>query len=213
MLNYYKTDDLQGKISSSILNEYKMDYKNLLLSSIVAGFHRAYGSRDVGISMARDIVNTINDYTENLWERNLLVWNLYILARDFIDDGEYEYALNYAERAEKNWSRDVILGDDIGVYHVSWIEQIWLRKAEIYLLTSQIGKFEETTDKILSERFNFFKYAEGITGERILKDRCTYSCFELMSLQKRKENIDIAVRMIKKAILYKGGSLMSLYSL
>ena len=66
--------------------------------------------------------------------RNILVWNLHILSGEYTDEGMYDEALNLVERAEKNWTRDVILGDEIGVYHVSWIEQIWHKQAEICLL-------------------------------------------------------------------------------
>lgn len=156
MLKRHETEELKGKVSASILERYNVDYQNILLSSIIAGFHRAYGLRNEGIEMSVEITHDIGDNTENLWERNILVWNLYILTRELIDDKEYEKALEYIDRLEKNWSRDVILGDEIGFYHVSWIEQIWLRKAEVYLLTEKYDDFESITDKILQSRMKFF---------------------------------------------------------
>lgn len=212
MLNYHNTDELKGKVSSFILDKYDDDFQNFILASIVAGFHRAYGMRNEGISMSFEIVSSINDDTPNLWERNILVWNLYILSRECIDDGDYEEALEFIERAENNWSRDVILGDEIGVYHVSWIEQIWLRKAEVFLLTQDIPSFESITDKILLSRFDFFKKANEITNETVIRDRCTYNCFELMSFERRRNDISSAVSMIKQAIIHKGGDFQNILS-
>lgn len=206
VLTHHRTDELNGRVSNEILNSYNLDYKNQTLASIIAGFHRIYGRRNEGITMSLEIVGNIDDETENLFERNILIWNLYVLSREFIDDAEYENAMLLIERAEKNFSRDVILGDDIGVYHVSWLEQILLRKAEVYLLTNKIDSFQEVTDKILLNRFEFFNKAYEVTGETIVGDRCTYSCLELMALELRRKDIDLAVNMIKQSIRHKAGS-------
>jgi hypothetical protein len=204
MLTYHRIDELKGKVSTTLLNNYTRDYQNLMMSSIIAGFHRAYGIRNEGISMSMEIVNSISDDTVKLWERNILVWNLYILSRELIDDNEYDDALKYSERAEANWSRDVLLSDDLGVYHVSWVEQIWLRQAEIYLLIDNKNSFKIVCDKILDKRMNLFNKAMQNTGEGINKDRCTYSCLELMAYEKRKHDIKAAVSMIKQAVKHKG---------
>lgn len=212
MLSHHETDELNGKVSTLLIDSYNMDYQNYVLASIVAGFHRIYGRRNEGIYMSLEIIENIDDDTENLWERNILVWNLYILSREFIDDGEYDNALKLIVRAEKNWSRDVILGDEIGVYHVSWLEQILLRKAEVYLLTGQIEMFEMVTDQILVNRFEFFNTASEVTGETIIGDRCTYNCLELMSFDMRKRDIDKGIGIIKQAILHRGGTLNNFLS-
>lgn len=204
MLTYHKTDELMGKVSKSILDRYAVNYENTLLSSIIAGFHMAYGYKGEGLSMSMEIINNINDGTEALNERNILVWNLYNLAEELINECNYDIALKFIERAEKNWSRDVILGDEIGVYHVSWIEQIWLKKAKIFLMTEEMSKFEMITDNILLNRFRFFKDAEEHTGETIIGDRCTYTCFEIMAAEKRKKNSEAAISLIKQAITHKG---------
>jgi hypothetical protein len=206
MLSYHNIDVLDGKVSSSILNKYKMDYKNLTLTSIVAGFHRFFGLRDEGNMMSLEIINTIKDDADSLVERNILVWNLYILSKEYIDNAMYEEAMSIIERAERNWTRDVILGDEVGVYHISWIEQLLLKKAEIYMLINDTKCFQRITDTILLNRFSYFKKAYNFTGESILKDRCTYNCFELMAFESRKKNISLAINMIKQAISYRKGS-------
>jgi hypothetical protein len=150
-------------------------------------------------------VNNIKDDTTNINDRNILVWNLYILSGELIDEGIYDEAINFTKRAEKNWSRDVVLGDEIGVYHVSWIEQIWQRQAEISLLIDDKQKFELITDKIIASRNDFYNKAEEITGETIIKDRCTYNCLELLAFGYRKYNIKQALETIKQAITLKLG--------
>lgn len=204
MLTYHKTDELMGKVSKSILDRYALNYENTLLSSIIAGFHMAYGYKGEGLSMSMEIINNINDGTEVVNDRNVLVWNLYNLSEELINEGNYDIALKFIERAEKNWSRDVILGDDIGVYHVSWIEQLWLKKAKVFLMTEELSKFQMITDKILLNRFEFFIEAEKNTGETIIGDRCTYTCFEIMAGERRKKNSLAAVNFIKQAIMHKG---------
>jgi tetratricopeptide (TPR) repeat protein len=138
---------------------------------------------------------------------------LYNLAEEYIKEGAFDMAKKLIERAEANWSRDVILGDEIGVYHVSWVEQIWLRKAKIYLMTEDEANFEKMTDRILLKRFNFFQDAARLTGESIIGDRCTYSCFELMGAGNRRKNPGYAIGMIKQAITHKGINLNEKYFL
>lgn len=213
MLTYHKTDELMGRVSKSILESYALNYENNLLSSIIAGFHMAYGFKGEGLSMSMEIVNNIDDDTESLNDRNILVWNLYNLAEELINEQNYDIALKFIERAERNWSRDVILGDEIGVYHVSWIEQFWLKRAKIFLMTEERDKFEIITDKILQSRFNYFKAAEEHTGETILGDRCTYTCFEIMAAEKRRKGSKTAIDLIKQAILHKGVYLNKKYYL
>jgi tetratricopeptide (TPR) repeat protein len=205
MLRYHNIDDLKGKVSPSILNMYKMDFKNLTLSSIIAGFHRSFGLKTEGNLMSLEIINTINDDTDKKKERNILIWNLYILSKEYMNDGLYDEALKIIERAEKNWSRDVILGDEIGVYHISWLEQILNKKAEICMCKGDTEKFEKITDIVILNRFNFFEKASLATGDTILYDRCTYNCFEIMAFESRKKNIEFAVKIIKQAIIHKGG--------
>ncbi len=204
MLTYHKTDELMGKVSKSILENYALNYDNNLLSSIIAGFHMSYGFKGEGLSMSMEIINNIHEGTESLNDRNILVWNLYNLSEELINEQNYDIALKFIERAEKNWSRDVILGDEIGVYHVSWIEQLWLKKAKIFLLTEKKEEFEALTDKILLNRFDYFKGAREHTGESILGDRCTYTCFEIMAAEKRRKNSKTAIDLIKQAIMHKG---------
>lgn len=213
MLTYHRTDDLLGKVSKSILESYALNYENTLLSSIIAGFHMTCGFREEGLTMYMEIIKNIEDGTESLNDRNILVWNLYNLSEELINEGYFDIALEFIERAEKNWTRDVILGDEIGVYHVSWIEQLWMKKAKIFLMTEDRSEFERITDKILLSRFEFFIDAVAGTGETIIGDRCTYSCFEIMAAEKRKKNSEAAINMIKQAITHKGVYLNKKYYL
>jgi hypothetical protein len=206
MLKCHNVSVLEGKVATNLLDSYKVDYKNSLIASIIAGFHRSYGLRNEGISMALEIVSNIKDDTESINDRNILVWNLYILSGEFIDEGLYDEAINFTKRAEKNWSRDVVLGDEIGVYHVSWLEQIWQRQAEISLLIDDKRKFELLTDKIIASRNDFYSKAEEITGETSMKDRCTYNCLELLAFGYRKYDIQKALETIKQAITLKLGT-------
>lgn len=154
--------------------------------------------------MALEIVESIKDDTPNLLERNLLVWNLYVLAQEFLEEGNLEKAMGFIERAEKNWTRDVLLGDEIGVYHVSWIEQFWYLKSQIYMLLYDEKNFQKMIDMILSSRYNLFKEAEQVTGETIIYDRCTYNAFEIMAIESRRKNIYKSIDFLKQAILIKG---------
>jgi serpin B len=95
MLTYHSIDGLEGKVSNSLLNCYAREYDNYTLASIIAGFLRLYGLRHDGISMSMEIVNNIGDDTQSLIDKNILVWNLYILAKEFIDDGAYENSLDF----------------------------------------------------------------------------------------------------------------------
>jgi hypothetical protein len=205
MLKYHNINGLEGKISSNLIDMYKLNYKNYLLASIIAGFHRSYGLRNEGILMSLEIVNNIDDDTDNIQDRCLLVWNLYSLIDEFVDEEKFDEAMKLACRAEENWSRDIILGDDMGVYHVSWIEQIWQKKAEIYHLIGEKNNFNIFSDKILSSRVCLYDKAEEITGESILFDRCTYCCLELKAFEARKYDIQKAIKHIEEAILIKGG--------
>lgn len=204
MLRYHDIDDLTGKVSPSLLNMYKMDFNNLTLSSIIAGFHRSFGLKTEGNLMSLEIINSIDDDTDRKWERNILVWNLYILSREYLEDNLYGEALKTIERAEKNWSRDVILGDEIGVYHISWLEQILNKKAEIFMLAGDIESFQKVTDMVILSRFKLFEKANVEMDETILYDRCTYNCFEIMALESRKKNIELSIKFMKQAIVHKG---------
>lgn len=204
MLKFHRIDDIEKFVSSTLLEDYKKNYTNLLLSSIMAGIHRTFGLRHEGIIMALEIVDTIKDDTSNLIERNLLVWNLYVLAHEFIEECSFERAMNFIERAEKNWTRDILLGDEMGVYHVSWIEQIWLLKSHIYMLLKDDNNFQRTTDMILDSRLKLFKEAEKETEETIIFDRCTYNAYEIMAMESRRKNILNAINFLKQAILIKG---------
>ncbi|MCX7904530.1 MAG: hypothetical protein N2486_08450 [Caloramator sp.] len=204
MLKFHRIDDIEKFVSGTLLEDYKKNYTNLLLASIMAGIHRTFGLRHEGIIMAMEIVDTITDDTTNLIERNLLVWNLYVLANEFIDEGYFERAMNFIERAEKNWTRDILLGDEMGVYHVSWIEQFWLLKSRIYMHLKDDKNFQKTTDMILDSRLKLFKEAENKTGETIVFDRCTYNTFEIMAMESRRKNILSAINFLKQAILIKG---------
>lgn len=205
MLNYHDINDIENKVSKTMIEEYKKNYSNLEIASIIAGFHRTYGLPHEGISISMEIVNSIKDDTENIHERNILVWNLYKLSEELINNENIDMGMKMIERAENNWSRDVILADNIGVYHISWIEQIWLKKSEIYLKLNDKINFERTTDLILQSRMNFFKEAEKITGETIFQDRCTYNCFEIMAAEEKEIDVKKAVMLIKQAIIHKGG--------
>ncbi|KRQ86144.1 hypothetical protein ABG79_02083 [Caloramator mitchellensis] len=205
MLRYHDTDDIERIASPNIIENYKKNFRNFLLSSIVAGFHRTFGIRHEGINMSLEIISSIEDDTENLLERNLLIWNLYVLAQEYIEEGNLDKAMNFIERAEKNWSRDVLLGDELGVYHVSWIEQLWYLKAQIYMLLYDEKRFQSMIDRILFNRYELFKNAEIITGEKILNDRCTYNCFEILGVEQKRKDIYKAINFIKQAILIKSG--------
>jgi len=185
-----------------------MEYKDLLLSTITAGFYRAYGLRSKGFAISMDIVNSIDDNTYDISKRNVLVWNLYVLSREFAENENWDMAFKYIERAEKNWSRDVILGDELGVYHVSWAEQLFLERAKLYMSLGRRDEFRQITGNILKSRLNFISRAANEIGEKDIKDRCTYSCYELIAIEsKMNRNIKYASKMIMKALEYKGISL------
>lgn len=182
-----------------------MEYKDLLLSTIAAGFFRAYGLRSKGSALSMDIINSISDDTYDISKRNILVWNLYVLAKEFTENENWDMALKYIERAEKNWSRDVILGDELGVYHVSWIEQIMLERAKLYMSLGRRSEFNKITEDILINRLDFLTLADKEIGEKDIRDRCTYSCYELIALESKiNKDIKYAGEMIIKALECKG---------
>jgi RNA polymerase-binding transcription factor DksA len=131
-----------------------------------------------------------------------------MLSKEFIDDKEYDMALAFIDRMDRNWSRDLILGDKIGFYHVSWREQIWIRRAEVYMYTNKSEEFDRTIQKIIQSRLDFFMEAVRITGETIIGDRCTYSTYKLMACQRKKLNeMTRAINFMKKALYYKSNTL------
>lgn len=197
-----------GGIRSLLARYAEGDAANPILGSILAGICRSYGLKNDSIAMSMELVEKIEDNAENLQDRNALVWNLYVLVKEYIDDGDYDKALELCRRAENNWTRDVLLGDDTGAYHVSWIEQIWLKRAQIYMLSGDDESFEKITDKIIYNRMSFFQDAAEATGEGILKDKCTFSCFELMAFERKKKDYHGACSFLKQAIYHKGGGAM-----
>lgn len=205
MLKQHNISGLEGKVSEGVLDSYITDYGNLQISSIIAGFHRTFGHRNEGIMMALDIVENIKDDTLSYKERNILVWNLYMLSSEFIDEGVFDKAMEFIKRAERNWSRDILLGDEVGVYHVSWIEQLWQKKAEVYFLIGDNKNFINLSEKIIASRQDLFNKAEEITGETMFLDRCSYSCLDLMAFEIRKYDISEAVKLIKEAISIRSG--------
>lgn len=203
MLTNHNTDGLMDRMSKSLLDRYEVNYGDNLLSSIIAGFHAAYGFKEEGLSIYMEVINKIRDNTENLQDRNLLVWNLYNLSEELINEGNYELALSFLERAEKNWSRDLILGDRIGVYHVSWIEQLWLKRAKIYFMRGEGEAFEKITNRILFSRYNFFEKLMNKTQGKITGDKCTYKCYEILAAECKKRDIKLGIEFIKQAILHR----------
>ena len=205
MLSFHSIDDLKGKVAPTILERYSKEYGNYTLASIVAGFHRSFGLKNEGNAISLEITNNICEDTINLSDRNLLVWNLYMLTSEYIEEYNFDEALRFIEKMESIWSRDVLLGDDMEVYHVSWLEQILLKKAEVYLLMEYAEGFEEVTDKILWKRFKFYSDANKKMPVSPVHDRCIYACLELMAITSRKKDINKAISILKQALLYKAG--------
>jgi hypothetical protein len=207
MLKQYNVHTLSGKVSEGVIGSYLQDPKNLQVASVIAGFHRAFGSRNDGILMSLDIIGNIKDDSLISMERNLLVWNLYMLTSEFIEEGMYDKAMEFLSRAEYNWSRDVVLGDDLGVYHVSWLEQLWHKRAEIFFLLGDEVNFINECNKIMASRDALFLRAEELTGESMLLDRCSYSCLEIQAFSTRKSNIEKALELLEYAIVLKGADI------
>ena len=205
MLSFHSIEDLKGKVAPSVLEKYSREYGNYTLASIIAGFHRSFGLKNEGNAISLEITNNICEDTENLISKNLLIWNLYVLTAEYVEDYNFDEALKLIEKMESLWSRDVLLGDDMGVYHVSWFEQILLKKAEVYQLVGYKDGFEEVTDKILWNRFNFYSEASKKMTISPVHDRCIYTCLELMANTSRKKNISKAISILKHALLYKAG--------
>lgn len=197
-----------GGIRALLTRYAEGDAANPILSSILAGICRSYGLKNDSIAMSMELVDKIEDNAENFQDRNALVWNLYVLTKEYIEDGNYDKALELCRRAEDNWSRDVLLGDDTGAYHVSWIEQLWLKRAQIYMLNGKEESFEKITDNIIYNRMKFFQEAAESTGEGILKDKCTFSCFELMAFERKKKDYQGACSFLRQAIYHRGGGAM-----
>ena len=131
-----------------------------------------------------------------------------MLTKELIGDGDYDKALELCKRAESNWTRDVVLGDDTGAYHVSWMEQLWLQRAQIYMLKGECDSFESITDNIIYNRMKLFIEASETTGEGIIKDKCTFSCFELMAFERKKRDYQGACGFLRQAICHRGGEAM-----
>lgn len=205
---YYKNvDNYIYKLEVLSNEKNKIGYSDFILPSIIAGFYGANGLKSKGTAIRIQIINKIDDYTKDIYKRNLLVWNLYNLTKEFIEHGDNERALLILKRAENNWSRDLILGDDLGFFHVSWIEQIWLLRARIFYETGNSRLFFKIANSIIEKRLRLIIKEIELSGNKILLDRCLYECFELMAMvYKRNRDINNAIATIKKAMVYRGYS-------
>lgn len=205
MLEFHEISELRGKVSKEFLDRYVEKHDDPVMGTLVSGFYRSSGFKSEAAAIALGIIESISLDTKSVKERNILVWNMYSIIKELLDEGEDERALYYCKQAEKLWSRDVILADTIGVCHVSWREQLWLKEAEVYMLNKDDCEFEKITDRIITERMRLFNEAERFTGEGIVLDKCTFRCLELMAWQMKRKDTKKACAFLRQAILCRGG--------
>lgn len=197
----YDISALRGKVPSIFLDNYFEDSQNIEMVSFIAGLHRSCGNFDLGIKISEDITEKTNIEKGDVMEKNIAVWNLYILSKIYIEQEKFDKALRVLDIAERYWSKDLILADSTGMCRVRNKEDIWLRRAFAYLIQGRKNDFESIIDKVILARYELYQKAHEITGETPIRDVYLLDCFEYSSYMCRNiEDIEHAIVFIKTAL-------------
>jgi tetratricopeptide (TPR) repeat protein len=201
----YDIKELRGKIPSILLENYLDDFDNIELIAHIAGLHMSCGNFDLGIRMLEDIVEKVRVGEDNMRETNIVVWNLYILSKVYIEQEKFDKAYRALDTAERYWSKDLALYDTTGIYRVRNKEDLWLRRAFGYLCQGRKNDFESVIDRVMLSRYELYNKAYEITGETPVRDGCLLDCFEYSSYMCRNlEDLKHAIVFIKTALRYLG---------
>ena len=192
-------------VPSVFIENYLEDTQNIELLSFIAGLHRTCGNFDLGIKISEDIANKAYMGEDNKKETSIGVWNLYILSKIYIEQEKFDKAYRALDIAERYWSKDLILADSTGLCRLRNKEDLWLRRAFGYLIQGRRVDFESIIDKVMLSRYELFREASDITGEKPIRDMCLLDCFEYSSYMCRNsDDLDHALIFIKTAIRYLG---------
>ncbi len=201
----YDISALRGRVPTIFIENYLEDSDNIEMVSFLSGLHLSCGDFDLGVSICENIAEKANLDGDDLREKSIAVWNLYILSKVYIEQERFDKAYRALDNAERYWSKDMALIDGIDMYRVRNLEDLWIRRAFGYLMQGRYDSFESMIDKVMLKRYEFYQGAYEITGEVPIRDRCLLDCFEYSSYMCRnKEELKQAVAFIKTAIRYLG---------
>lgn len=187
------------------LNEYKglsKSENNLIMSTFIANFHMKFGLKNKGIEITKNIIESISSDEANLVKKNLFLWNSYILLEEYIEMGIYDTSMNLIRKLKDIYSRDVLLGDIVGNFHVSWYEQILLKEANLNNKIGRKDKVIKICNNIIEDREIIKKNARFI-GEKIKVDRCKAESYYILAKIYFKMEIKKSIEYIRLALYYK----------
>ncbi|KMT22764.1 hypothetical protein [Clostridium cylindrosporum] len=191
--------------SHAVLSRYEgvnKDKNNMVMSTIVANFQVKFGLKTKGIDIINNIIKNISEDTLCNVERNILLWNICILIDEYTELREYEYVKELIDKAKRNYSRDVILGDTLESFHISWLDQILLKEAKLYILKGDKVKGEDICREVIENRKGIMESALAI-GESINLDRCNSLSYRYLSKIYKEDDYKCAREYMKKALYYK----------
>lgn len=193
-----KLDDIEI-INNSNKNNNK---GNLIMSTFLANFHIKFGLKNKGIQMLENIILTIEGDSLDGVKRNLLLWNSYVLLKENIELGQYDRGRVLIQKCKKLYSRDLLLEDVVGNFHVSWKEQIFLEEAKLHKNLNNSSETIKICNEIIKNRNHTRKNAL-IIHEKIKVDRCKAEAYFLLAGMYKDLDIKKCVEYIKLAIYYK----------
>ncbi|MEG2893437.1 MAG: hypothetical protein RR840_08780 [Clostridium sp.] len=183
-------------------NGEKKEKNNMIMSTLVGNFQKKFGLKSQGVDIISNIINNLSEDTECIVEKNILVFNLYNLIDEYIDLERYDLAKLQIEKAKRCFSRDVILGDSIGTFHVSWLEQILLKEAKLYMKLKDYIRAEDICRKVIDMREEIRKNAFRL-DESINTDLCLAISYRYLSKMNIQKNSSLGSDYIKRSIYYK----------
>lgn len=178
---------------------------NYLIKMISSGYFLNYGKVEEGTLLILDIIRSIEGNICSAKERNILIWCLYSMMKICIEEEDLQGVLKYGEQAEKLWSRELMLEDKTGVYHISWLEQILLRKAEAFIKAGETMEAMKLLEDIIQRRHSLIDKAERLTGDTIALDRCLYTGLFLQSQAIKGSSLQLSIDKLKAALEVKTG--------
>ncbi|MEF9935633.1 MAG: hypothetical protein RR539_00200 [Clostridium sp.] len=195
--NIFSINSLFGGYSGE-----KKEKNNMIMSTLIGNFQKKFGLKSQGVDIISNIINNLSEDTECIVERNILVFNLYNLIDEYIDLERYDLAYSLIEKAKRCFSRDVILGDSLGSFHVSWIEQIMLKEAKLNMKIKENQRAEEICRNVIDMREQV-RCSAAFIDENIDTDLCLAISYRYLSKINIHKNNSLGADYIKKSIYYK----------
>lgn len=175
---------------------------NLIMSTFIANFHIKFGLKNKGIEITKNIVDNISNKESNLVKKNLLLWNNYILLEEYIELEMYNISKEILKSLKNIYSRESLLGDIVGNFHISWYEQILLKEADINFKIENFDNAIELCKSVIYKREKIKLGASSI-GEKVKVDRCKSEAYYILGKIYFNIKIEKAIEYIKLALYHK----------